>query len=106
MNLEDGQTPSPIIAIYQTLWAMHPKWHVEIGQPRGPRLDSRDRVADGQGGPIPCATHTHWRAAAHRRSSHHRRLLCLAVWLVVWRSHGPVFALSLCAGDYARQCFL
>jgi len=36
MNLEDGQTPSPIIAIYQTLWAMHPKWHVEIGQPRGP----------------------------------------------------------------------
>jgi len=35
MNCEDGQTPSPIIAIYQALRSMHPKWDVEIGQPRG-----------------------------------------------------------------------
>jgi hypothetical protein len=36
MNLEESQTPSPMIAMYQALWARHPKWYVEIGQPRGP----------------------------------------------------------------------
>jgi hypothetical protein len=36
MNLEESQAPSPIIAIYQELWARHPKWHVEMGQPRDP----------------------------------------------------------------------
>jgi hypothetical protein len=35
MNLEDGKAPSPIIAMYQELWARHPKWYVEIGQPQG-----------------------------------------------------------------------
>jgi hypothetical protein len=35
MNLEDGRAQSPIIAIYNALRAMHPKWDVEIGQPRG-----------------------------------------------------------------------
>ncbi len=36
MNLEDSQAPSPMIAMYQALSARHPKWYVEIGQPRGP----------------------------------------------------------------------
>jgi ferric iron reductase protein FhuF len=36
MNLEESQTPSPMIAMNQALWARHPKWYVEIGQPRGP----------------------------------------------------------------------
>ena len=36
MNPEESQTPSPIVAIYQSLWARHPKWYVEIGQPQGP----------------------------------------------------------------------
>ena len=35
MNLEESQAPSPMIAMYQELWARHPKWYVEIGQPRG-----------------------------------------------------------------------
>jgi hypothetical protein len=35
MNFEEGKAPSPIIAIYQELWARHPKWYVEIGRPRG-----------------------------------------------------------------------
>jgi hypothetical protein len=36
MTLEEGQTPSPMVAMYQALRARHPKWDVEIGQPRGP----------------------------------------------------------------------
>jgi ferric iron reductase protein FhuF len=35
MNLQESPTPSPMIAMYQELRARHPKWYVEIGQPRG-----------------------------------------------------------------------
>ncbi len=35
MNYGDSTEIPPLIAVYQALRAMHPKWHVEIGRPRG-----------------------------------------------------------------------
>ena len=39
---EIGET-SPIIAIYRELQGVHPNWRVDIGEPRGSGMDSRDR---------------------------------------------------------------
>jgi hypothetical protein len=36
MTLEERQTPSPVVAMYQALQARNSRWCVEVGQPRGP----------------------------------------------------------------------
>jgi hypothetical protein len=52
MNLEESPTPSPIIAMYQELWAKHPTWHVEIGQPHGPGWMSGTALMKAGEGPF------------------------------------------------------
>jgi len=52
MQREDGIEESPIIAVYQALQAMQPRWYVEIGRPRGPGWMTGTDLQMASAGPL------------------------------------------------------